>query len=69
MFLFLHGRFCAIVCTCAFFYFIPRLRATVGQLDATEKDRLVSDRLDFSSREHKKKVVLEGLLVRSHRSL
>ncbi|XP_075089168.1 uncharacterized protein LOC142170735 [Nicotiana tabacum] len=55
------GKFCAIVCTSAWFYFLPRFRA---------KNELVINggNLDVNSKEYKKKVVLNGFLERNHRN-
>ncbi|OIT37695.1 PREDICTED: uncharacterized protein LOC109240412 [Nicotiana attenuata] len=55
------GKFCAIVCTSAWFYFLPRFRA---------KHELVINggNLDVNSKEYKKKVVLNGFLERNHRN-
>lgn len=55
------GKTCAILCTCAWLYMVPRLRIK-------ESIRSNSDgNLDFESEEYKKKVVLEGLLQRDRR--
>lgn len=54
------GKLCAILCTCAWLYMVPRLRTK-------ENSRLSSSSLDFESVEYKKKVVLEGLLQRDRR--
>lgn len=56
------GKVCAILCTCAWLYMVPRLRRTV--VDSRERN---SGGLDFESVEYKKKVVLEGLLKRDRR--
>ncbi|KAL1832669.1 hypothetical protein ACET3Z_002320 [Daucus carota] len=55
------GKVCAILCTCAWLYMVPRLRTVV---DSRERK---SGGLDFESVEYKKKVVLEGLLKRDRR--
>ncbi|XP_058090289.1 uncharacterized protein LOC131236834 [Magnolia sinica] len=61
------GRTCAIVCTSAWFYFIPCLRTTensgeaAGELPETVK-------IDVDSEEYKKKIILEGLLERNRRN-
>ncbi|KAJ8759381.1 hypothetical protein K2173_006901 [Erythroxylum novogranatense] len=60
------GRVCAVLCTCAWFYFVPRLRTVVDPLDCDRK--IGSIEPDLDSEEHKKRVVLEGLLERNHRS-
>lgn len=62
------GKLCAIVCTAAWFYTIPRLRTAVDS-NVTADNALESDVLNLNSDEHKKKVVLEGLLQRDHRSV
>ncbi|KAK1385405.1 hypothetical protein POM88_023140 [Heracleum sosnowskyi] len=54
------GKLCAILCTCAWLYMVPRLRIK-------ESIRSNSGSLDFESVEYKKKVVLEGLLQRDRR--
>lgn len=58
------GRLCAILCTSAWFYFVPRLR------NATKLDKNIQNSLDqyYDSEEYKKKVVLEGFLERNHRN-
>ncbi|KDP36363.1 hypothetical protein JCGZ_09778 [Jatropha curcas] len=61
----LWGRMCAILCTCAWLYFVPRLRTQ----DEIGKNGAVAVKPDFSSEEHKKRVVMEGFLDRNHRSL
>ncbi|CAN0909103.1 Uncharacterized protein At5g23160 [Linum grandiflorum] len=77
------GRFCAVVCTAAWLYFIPRLRTT---LSAGAEVKVKPDRgknttdlyesggvlgragdLDLDSVEYKRRVVLEGLLERKRR--
>ncbi|KAL5983068.1 hypothetical protein ACLOJK_017148 [Asimina triloba] len=53
-FLMLWGRICAIVCTSAWFYFVPRLRTAMDTGgDAGEKDG--GGELDLDSSEYKKK--------------
>ncbi|KAJ9184110.1 hypothetical protein P3X46_007882 [Hevea brasiliensis] len=64
----LWGRLCAILCTSAWLYFIPRLAAKVKPTpNGTVKNGLVSGEPDFNPEEHKKRVVLEGFLERNHR--
>lgn len=60
------GKICAILCTSAWFYMVPRLRKVV---DSNDMEKMGSDSggPDLNSEEHKKKVVLEGLLQRNHR--
>ncbi|XP_010493429.1 PREDICTED: uncharacterized protein At5g23160-like [Camelina sativa] len=70
------GRVCAILCTSVWCYFLPRFKeaataVAVAKLkrsggDKTES-RLFPGDLDLSSEAYKKKVVLEGFLVRQHR--
>lgn len=65
------GRLCAILCTSACFYFIPRLSAASqsqnGNERSTEHSFLNSgDPESVDSKQYKKRVVLEGLLQRSH---
>ncbi|XP_009351728.2 flocculation protein FLO11 [Pyrus x bretschneideri] len=74
------GRLCAILCTSAWFYFIPRLRSAAAAT-ATAADGFGSPHhnsvsnvntpraLDMNSEECKKKVVLEGFLERNHRNI
>ncbi|KAK5838247.1 hypothetical protein PVK06_006975 [Gossypium arboreum] len=59
------GRLCAILCTSAWFYFRSRYR-TINNDNNTESV-LNSNESDLNSKEYKKKIVLEGLLERSHR--
>ncbi|KAG2301213.1 hypothetical protein Bca4012_059415 [Brassica carinata] len=57
------GRLCAILCTCTWCYFLPRLkRKRSGGGKAEGKDDL-----DLNSAAYKKKIVLEGFLVRQQR--
>ncbi|KAJ4849416.1 hypothetical protein Tsubulata_007253 [Turnera subulata] len=60
----LWGRVCAILCTSAWFYFIPRIRTGADQ----DTPKNGSAEPNFDSEEYKKKVVLEGLLERKRRS-
>ncbi|KAL1806825.1 hypothetical protein ACET3Z_029893 [Daucus carota] len=62
------GKLCAILCTSAWLYMIPRLR-TAADSDVIMNDALESDELNLYSDEHKKRVVLEGLLQRNRRSV
>ncbi|XP_006359305.1 uncharacterized protein At5g23160 [Solanum tuberosum] len=61
------GKACAIVCTCAWFYFLPRIRTKNEAVIAGKIDGVAGD-VDLNSAEYKKKVVLEGFLERNHRS-
>lgn len=65
------GRFCAILCTSAWLYFIPRFRkrGVVNVNDEEEaKTKLKTDvDLDLDSEEYKKRVIMEGLLGRNNR--
>ncbi|KAH0692398.1 hypothetical protein KY285_019495 [Solanum tuberosum] len=61
------GKACAIVCTCAWFYFLPRFRTKNEAVIAGKIDGVAGD-VDLNSAEYKKKVVLEGFLERNHRS-
>ncbi|KAK9275606.1 hypothetical protein L1049_022873 [Liquidambar formosana] len=63
----LWGRLCAILCTSAWFYFIPRIWASVKS-NGTTQNKSNSDDVDINSEEYKKKVVLDGFLERNHRS-
>ncbi|KAJ0238123.1 Uncharacterized protein HA466_0242370 [Hirschfeldia incana] len=63
MIMLMWGRLCAIICTCTWCYFLPRLkRKRCGGGKAECKDVL-----DLNSDAYKKKVVLEGFLVRQQR--
>ncbi|XP_059633367.1 uncharacterized protein At5g23160-like [Cornus florida] len=57
------GRFCAILCTCAWFYVIPSLRI---RAESRKEPNIGGS--DLNSEEYKKKVVLEGFLERNHRN-
>ncbi|KAH6771071.1 RING/U-box superfamily protein [Perilla frutescens var. hirtella] len=57
------GKIWAILCTAAWFYFIPRFRANLDESYAIKFKN--DDRVDFDSWEYKKKVVLQGLLHRN----
>lgn len=59
------GKICAILCTAAWFYFVPRYRANLDRSYAIKFKNAGADRLDFDSREYKKRVVLQGLLHRN----
>ncbi|KAG9158313.1 hypothetical protein Leryth_000441 [Lithospermum erythrorhizon] len=61
------GKVCAIFCTSAWFYFVPRFRVKKGLSKANKMDSSSSivDQIDINSQEYKKKVVLEGLLDRN----
>ncbi|KAH0757065.1 hypothetical protein KY290_020558 [Solanum tuberosum] len=61
------GKACAIVCTCAWFYFLPQIRTKNEAVIAGKIDGVAGD-VDLNSAEYKKKVVLEGFLERNHRS-
>ncbi|KAG9441931.1 hypothetical protein H6P81_017785 [Aristolochia fimbriata] len=64
--LLLWGRLCAVFCTAAWFYFVPRLRKETRPPESRAGSGSSSP--DKDSVEYKKKVVMEGLLERSHRS-
>ncbi|GER50629.1 hypothetical protein STAS_27949 [Striga asiatica] len=57
------GKVCAVMCTAAWFYIIPRFRANHGILNVDEFENDVKQ-IDVDSSEYKKKVVLEGLITR-----
>ncbi|KAM7487910.1 hypothetical protein LguiB_025394 [Lonicera macranthoides] len=64
------GKLCAILCTCAWFYFLPRLKKSIDSNNVDVNNRtLKSGETDINSEEYKKKVVLEGLLRRSRRNV
>lgn len=58
------GKACAILCTAAWLYCIPRFRANMDESYAI-KLKNGGNHVDFDSWEHKKKVVLQGLLDRN----
>ncbi|KAF9678670.1 hypothetical protein SADUNF_Sadunf07G0059200 [Salix dunnii] len=58
------GKLCAILCTSAWFYFVPRLRS-----EDTVSNGLISTESFYDSEEYKKRVVLDGFLERSRRSV
>ncbi|XP_041009887.1 uncharacterized protein LOC121254001 [Juglans microcarpa x Juglans regia] len=63
------GRLCAVICTSAWFYFVPRLSNASKSRETVGKDPNNSHDQDYDSEEHKKKVVMEGFLERNnHRS-
>lgn len=62
------GRFCAILCTSAWLYFIPRFRNSgVGNYEEDGAKIMSKNDVDFDSEEYKKKVIMEGLLGRNNR--
>ncbi|XP_045788348.1 uncharacterized protein At5g23160 [Trifolium pratense] len=66
------GRFCAILCTSAWLYFIPRFRNSVVVVDVDDHDDIDAKMksknvVDLDSEEYKKKVIMEGLLGRNNR--
>ncbi|XP_062090049.1 uncharacterized protein At5g23160 [Humulus lupulus] len=61
----LWGRVCAILCTSAWFYFVPRLSTAVGSVGGMGNGS-GSKSLDLDSQESKKKVVFEGFLERNY---
>ncbi|KAJ6733445.1 PROTEIN putative-RELATED [Salix koriyanagi] len=58
------GKLCAILCTSAWLYFVPRLRS-----EDTVSNGLISTESFYDSEDYKKRVVLDGFLERSHRSV
>ncbi|CAA7399121.1 unnamed protein product [Spirodela intermedia] len=60
----LSGRVSAIICTCVWLYFLPRLRVPAT---GTREGEPKTPELDLDSDEYKKRVVLEGLLQRNGR--
>ncbi|KAK7273738.1 hypothetical protein RIF29_14801 [Crotalaria pallida] len=60
------GRLCAILCTSAWLYFIPRFRMSTFENDNNDLNKK-SNELDLDSEMYKKKVILEGLLDRNHK--
>lgn len=63
------GKLYAILCTSAWFYMIPRLRTAVDSNHVIVNNGLDSNVPDLNSDEHKKRVVLEGLLQRNQRNV
>lgn len=53
------GKVCAIICTSAWFYFLPRFRPKNEAIVAGKNGGVAGD-VDVNSDEYKKKVVLEG---------
>uniref|UniRef100_A0A5B7BYZ1 Uncharacterized protein n=1 Tax=Davidia involucrata TaxID=16924 RepID=A0A5B7BYZ1_DAVIN len=66
----LWGRLCAVLCTSAWFYFIPRFKNPVeSNSNTTVKNGSKNSGDSYvNSDEYKKKVVLEGFLERNHRN-
>ncbi|KAK7308380.1 hypothetical protein VNO77_41984 [Canavalia gladiata] len=64
------GRLCAILCTSAWLYFIPRFRKRVNENDDDDPNTVKTNDvdLDLDSEQYKKKVIMEGLLKRNHRA-
>ncbi|XP_019191630.1 PREDICTED: uncharacterized protein At5g23160-like [Ipomoea nil] len=65
----LWGRLCAIVCTAAWFYFVPRIKRNEEPPETARRSDdggVSNDALRFSSAERKKKVVLDGFLERNN---
>lgn len=62
------GKLYAILCTSAWFYMIPRLTTAVDS-NVKLTNALDSNVPDLNSDEHKKRVVLEGLLQRNQRNV
>nr|XP_033508149.1 uncharacterized protein At5g23160-like [Nicotiana tomentosiformis] len=62
-----NNKVCAIICTSAWFYFLPRFRPKNKAVVAGKNGGVAGD-VDINSDEYKKKVVLEGFLERNHRS-
>lgn len=75
MIMLMWGRMCAILCTSTWCYFLPRLKevaiAAKRKRDCRGKAQggLFPGRghLDLNSEAYKKKVVLDGFLLRRHR--
>ncbi|KAG6767180.1 hypothetical protein POTOM_028362 [Populus tomentosa] len=59
------GKLCAILCTSAWFYFVPRLRISEDSMS----NGLISVESFYDPEEYKKKVVMDGFLERSRRSI
>lgn len=74
MIMLIWGRLCAIICTSTWCYFLPSLKEAA--IAAAKRKRSGGGKaeggsfpgdLDLNSEAYKKKVVLEGFLVRQHR--
>jgi hypothetical protein len=67
----LWGRLCAILCTAAWFYLVPRFRhvaAQFGDSDVfTTATTVAQNNHGLSSEEYKKKVILDGFLNRNRK--
>ncbi|XP_059310262.1 uncharacterized protein At5g23160-like [Lycium ferocissimum] len=61
------GKACAIICTCAWFYFLPRVSNT-GDHCWKGWQLGIAGGINVNSEEYKKKVVLEGFLERNHKN-
>uniref|UniRef100_A0A1D1ZH78 Uncharacterized protein At5g23160 n=1 Tax=Anthurium amnicola TaxID=1678845 RepID=A0A1D1ZH78_9ARAE len=61
------GRVGAILCTCAWFYLLPRVRRAAEEGIGGGGGKSSAAAVDLDSEEHKKRVVLEGLLQRNGR--
>ncbi|KAF8082334.1 hypothetical protein N665_0832s0007 [Sinapis alba] len=64
MIMLMWGRLCAIICTCTWCYFLPRLKRKRSSGGKAERS---NDDLDLNTAAYKKKIVLEGFLVRQQR--
>ncbi|CDP11010.1 unnamed protein product [Coffea canephora] len=62
------GKLCAILCTSAWLYCFPLIKAQKVEPKVTTRNGSKSFDLDINSEEYKKKVVLEGLLERNRRN-
>ncbi|KAL1213347.1 hypothetical protein V5N11_025890 [Cardamine amara subsp. amara] len=74
------GRLCAILCTSTWCYFLPRLQEAATTVAKAKRKRTSGGKaeddgssspgdLDLNSEAYKKKVVLQGFLVRQHHVL
>ncbi|KAK7310254.1 hypothetical protein RJT34_07654 [Clitoria ternatea] len=63
------GRLCAILCTSVWLYFVPRFRNSGVVNDSEDPHKTMKSKdVDMDSEEYKKKVIMEGLLERNHRT-
>lgn len=62
------GKLCAILCTSAWLFMVPRLIRRAMDSNVVVENGLNSGERDLNSEDYKKKVVLEGLLQRNRRS-
>ncbi|OVA06775.1 hypothetical protein BVC80_8725g5 [Macleaya cordata] len=64
------GKICAILCTSTWFYFVSTSRRDIEEEDEDDESPVMDKSPEeiIQSKEYKKKVIMEGLLERNHRS-